>query len=444
MISPFQMNHVGFPCLAPKRFLIRDPQETKFRIDHLLHTRLHPAFEGELSEIEPGLWAGDFTALTAPGDYQIAVGETRSRFFVIHDRAYDMAERLMLGYFTMQRCGSPLGWAGMCHQEDGYVAETGERVNLTGGYHQSADLRKSPGGVSIGVLALMHWAALRHPLWGRGLIEDELRWACDYYLKQIQPNGCMYNTLNAPLGWDGRLFYAEGAPAHCQWNVITILAMGARLLKGDAAYAADLLKTARRAWRYMNRADRSPEHYRHPDVLPRGMDADNFFYSSFRDSTSDLCGRLSAAVALYRADGDDAWEAVIAETANRLCGRQITGDPRENPVAGDFRMAEDDLCLFNCGATYGWIGGGVLSLCEALDALPFAGDRAVWLKAVENYADMTARFSRRDAHLLPPSIGSESNMLVPTGHPAPGRAPQHIGDTFKNAAEAGYIENAAG
>ncbi len=444
MVSPFLLNHVGFPCLASKRFLIKDPPADGFRIDHRLHTRLIPVYEGKLKRLDGDVWEGDFSDLTAEGDYQIAIGEIYSRNFVIYDKVYDMAERLMLGYFTMQRCGSPLGWAGMCHQEDGYVGETGERVDLTGGYHQSADLRKSLGGVPIGVMGLLHWAALKKPLWDQGVVADEIRWACDHYLRMVQANGCLYNTLNAPLGWDGRLFYAEGAPANAQWNVIIILAMGARLLADDASYAARLLATARRAWRYINRPDRSDAPYRHPDVLPRGMDADNFYYASFRDSTSDLCGRLHAAVALFRAEGDEAWEKEIVETANRLCARQILGNPEDNPVVGALRLAEDDLRLLGPGGSYGWIGSGILSLCEACDALPFAADKPRWVETIDRYAAMYARFSLKNPWRLPPVLAGESNLTQPTGHPAPGRKPEFIGDSYRNTPVCGYVENGAG
>lgn len=444
MTTPILINHVGFPCLAHKRFLIKNPDTTAFRVEHLIDCRMIPVFEGQLTQLDDAVWEGDFTALTAQGDYRIVVGEIYSRNFIIYDKVYDMAERLMLGYFTMQRCGSPLGWAGMCHQEDGYIGETGEWVDLTGGYHQSADLRKSLGGVPIGVVGLLHWAAIRKPLWNQGIVQDEIRWACDHYLRMVQPDGCVYNTLNAPLGWDGRIFYAEGAPAHAQWNVIIILAMGARLLADDAAYAARLLNTAKRAFQYINRPERSPAPYKHPDVLPRGMDADNFFASSFKDSTSDLCGRLHAAVALFRAECDAAWEKEIIETANRLCDRQIDADPTENPVAGSLRMAEEDLRIFNCGGTYGWIASGMLSLCDACDVLPMAEDKPRWVQVIDRYADMYARFSLMNPWRLPPAIASESNMAQPTGHPAPGRPQEHIGDSYRNAPVCGYIENTAG
>ena len=443
MVSSILLNHVGFPCLAPKRFLIKNPPAESFRVERLLNTRLTPVDEGTLRPLDGGVWEGDFSDLTDEGDYQIVVGEAYSRNFVVYDRVYDMAERLMLGYFTMQRCGSPLGWAGLCHQEDGYVGETGERVDLTGGYHQSADLRKSLGGVPIGVIGLLHWAALRKPLWDQGAVKDEIRWACDHYLRMVQPNGCVYNTLNAPLGWDGRLFYAEGAPASAQWNVIVILAMGARLLADDAAFSARLLAAARRAWRWIDRPERSDAPYRHPDVLPRGMDADNFYYASFRDSTADLCGRLSAAVALLRAEGGEAWEKEIVETANRLCGRQVPGGP-DNPVAGALRLAEDDLRLLGPGGSYGWAGTGILSLCEACDALPLAADKGRWVETIVRFADMRARFSLKNPWRLTPVLASESNLTQPTGHPAPGRKPAFIGDSFRDAPECGCIENAAG
>ena len=75
MTSPILINHVGFPCLAPKRFLIKNPPATSLRIEHLIHTRLSPVYEGELTQLDETVWEGDFSALTAEGDYQVVVGD---------------------------------------------------------------------------------------------------------------------------------------------------------------------------------------------------------------------------------------------------------------------------------------------------------------------------------------------------------------------------------
>ena len=192
--NAIRINHRGFLPYAQKRFvLVENPREClDFTVIHIDDVKYIKVFEGKLEKVsEDGstYYVGDFSHITKNGDYYIEAGGFKSRQFVIYDKAYDICQRIMLQYFTFQRCGHPLGWNGPCHLDDGYIKETGERVDLSGGYHQSCDLRKSPGGVSIGVLGMMNFALADKSEWGKILVKDEVRWACDYFVKTIQKNG---------------------------------------------------------------------------------------------------------------------------------------------------------------------------------------------------------------------------------------------------------------
>ncbi len=437
------LNHVGFNRHSFKRFLVIKPDSMTFEIESLVHCVHTCVYKGELHQLTETIYEGDFSAVNDPCDYRIKVGSEYSRYFVITDNAYDMAERLMLQYFTLQRCGSPLGWAGLCHQDDGYITETGDKADFRGGYHQSSDLRKSPGGVSIGVIGMLRWALQKHPMWDNGCISDEIRWACDYYLKVVSPSGCVYNTLNAPLGWSGRLFYAAGAPECCQWNNCIILALGAKYFEDkDKSYSDRLLSYAKRIWAYLTRPNREKKIYRHPDVLPRGMDADNFYSASFKDSSSDLCSRLAAAVSIYKLEGGKEWEDEIISSANKLATRLVDGE--DNPVAGAIRTDDDSLKLMQCGGSYGWTGSGFGALLDAWCTLPFCEYASNWLEALKKNADLRMRFCSMNPWHYPASIGSEENMAQPTGHPAPGKPVETIGSSFANSPVLGYVSNASG
>ena len=206
--NAIRINHRGFLKESQKRFVLVENQTgnddfSVFLIDDVREIKV---FEDKMTAVlEDGItyYVGDFSTVTKNGDYFILAGGYKSRQFVICDGVYDICQRIMLEYFKYQRCGHPLGWNGACHLDDGYIKETGERVDLSGGYHQSCDLRKSPGGVSIGVLAMLRFAMKDETEWGKILVADEVRWALEYFIKTIQENGAMYNTLNAPFGWEG-------------------------------------------------------------------------------------------------------------------------------------------------------------------------------------------------------------------------------------------------
>lgn len=448
-INPIRINHVGYLPGADKILVIESPPETVFTVHLLRDTVFTEVYRGTLvreeGELEAG-WLGNFSAVTAPGNYQIRCGSVTSRRFVVWDKAYDPAVRLMLGYFTWQRCGSPLGWAGTCHQDDGTLADTGERIDVTGGYHQSCDLRKSPGGVSIGLLGLLKSALLYVPEWDTGCIADEVRWACDHYLKCIQPDGSLYNTLGAPFGWAGRTYYKAPAPASAHWNTLRVLALGAlylRVRNGDDERSTRYLAAARSVWDYMTSAIRPEGPYHHPDALPRGMDPEYFYRHIYKGATADLCYRLSAAADLYRATGESGW---LVETER--CGREILecfaaeDDVMDNLASACLRREKGSTYLIEGIDSYSWQGGGILALCDALELLPDSPLVPRWRERLVASAQQYTLTAGRNIWRRIPRFFSESDLGLPTGHPAPGRPPRTVRDTLDTLYPAGRISSA--
>ena len=304
--NPIRVNHRGFLSQSNKRFVLTENLTDSLTFSIILVDNVEEitVFTGEMKTFKENgdtLYEGDFSVVSKSGDYYIDAGGYRSRQFVIYDGAYDIALRTMLQYFTYQRCGHALGWAGECHLDDGVIFETGEKVDLSGGYHQSCDLRKSPGGISIGIVGLINFALKDNSSWGKILTKDEVKWACDYYVKVIQENGAMYNTLNEPFGWEGRVFYKSPAPSSAQWNTTTALALGSIYFKDiDIEISKKYLETSLRSYNYMQ-GERDYQQYNHPNKYPFGMDPDSFYEICKRDSSSDLAYQISAAAILYKA-----------------------------------------------------------------------------------------------------------------------------------------------
>ena len=366
--NDIRINQVGFLTNSQKRFVVTNNtnNEISFTVFSVENVDEIPVYTGNLSKIEEDgniFYCGDFSRVEKEGDYFIGVGKLRSRQFIIYDDAYDMCKRILLSYFTYQRCGHPLGWNGSCHKDDGYIKETGEHVDLSGGYHQSCDLRKSPGGISIGLLSMIKAALKDKSEWGKILYKDEIRWACEYYLKTIQEDGSMYNTLNEPFGWEGRTFYKSPAPSSAQWNVTSFLSCAYIYLKDDDIdFAAKCLSAAMISFDYLVGEKRPKDLYKHPDKEPRGMDPDFFYDQCIIDSVSDISYQIMAASDLYRATQGSRFLNIIKTKLPVL----------QEHIKSGFALTRDDSDkgrLVSASCSYTWLMGGILSFCDAYELL---------------------------------------------------------------------------
>ena len=416
MIKPefqnaIRVNHRGFLSHSPKRFILTENESKSYAfsvyiIDDVKEVKV---FEGALYPVfENGAtyYVGDFSSVTKNGDYFIEAGGVRSRQFVIYDGAYDICQRTMLEYFTYQRCGHALGWNGACHTDDGYIKETGERVDLSGGYHQSCDLRKSPGGVSIGVLSMLKFAIKDQSQWGKILVVDEVRWALEYYIKTIQENGAMYNTLNDPFGWEGRIFYKSPAPSSAQWNVTSILTLGYMYFRyRDEDFAKKCLDKALCSYNYMMSDLRSNEVYKHPDKYQMGMDPDFFYELCRKNSCADLAYQITASAELYRATKNDVYLDVIRANTPIIL----------DTLANGYILTRLDNKGKTVSATcsYSWLMGGLLALCDAYE---LCGDFANLKSKLTLALDRLCSFADKSPWRSIQKIYSEQDLDVVDGH----------------------------
>lgn len=435
--NAIRVNHRGFLKNGAKRFVLTENKTDTLDFQvRFVQCDINPPilFEGTMIP-ETGadgstVWTGDFSEMCSEGDFFITAGGFTSRRFVVYDGAYDICKRMMLEYFTYQRCGSDLGWNGKCHTDDGYIAETGEHVDLVGGYHQSCDLRKSPGGVSIGVLGMMRAAMADRSAWGAHLFPEEAAWACDYYVKTIQQNGAMYNTLNAPFGWEGRIFYKSPAPSSAQWCVTTILALGARYFaERDPDRSKRYLETALRSWNFMMGDERPSGQYKHPDKFPRGMDPDNFYELCRKGESADIGYTVVAAAELYRATSDDSFLDIVRENACKLMTYQLDG-----PLAYALRRDDHPDMLMNVSGPYGWTHSGISAY---LDAYELLGDVCGLGDAIRRAAYALCGVAAQSPYRLLKQVLSESDLDVVTGHPRPGEILPPRRASMKNLVQIG-------
>ena len=396
------VNHVGFLPEAAKYCVIPDPEVKEFSIHQLEHTVWTEVFRGKLTrggtELAKGC-VGNFTELRAGGIYQIRCGELRSRCFVIHEHVYDVPMRVVFNYFPWQRCGdSKTGWTAPCHLEDGMIAETGEHVDLAGGYHQSCDLRKWAELMPIGLNGLAAWANIQNPEWGEKSIEEELRWGCDYFHKLVREDGGVPHSVFVPIGWGPREWYQADAPVSAHWTIIRYLSKAAEYFKQrDPDYNASCRELALRIWHYMNSEKRPAYKFQAKVLPPLGHDGLNTWYSGFyKGSALDEANRLCAATALFKCTGDSSILQAAAVSASALTNLQVE-DLAENSehVAACFWEGPDSEVLAD-SYFYFWHTSGPLGLCEVLNLFPGHPEAFRWRRAVERIAGQHMETSRRN------------------------------------------------
>jgi endoglucanase len=110
-------------------------------------------FEGKSTPIPGVSWGQfehhvelDFSALKAPGNYVLRLGESQSLPFAIGDGAYGALPAELLEFMREQRCGYNPWLDAVCHPFDGRTAygplTNGTYLDARGGWHDAADLLK--------------------------------------------------------------------------------------------------------------------------------------------------------------------------------------------------------------------------------------------------------------------------------------------------------------
>ena len=96
----------------------------------------------------------NFTGLIEPGTYRIRCGDVVSPEFRVGKDAYADVPAKLLQFMQLQRCGDNPVTERKCHQQDAIDTDTGERVNLVGGWHDAGDRLKHMITTSYCVAAL--------------------------------------------------------------------------------------------------------------------------------------------------------------------------------------------------------------------------------------------------------------------------------------------------
>ena len=145
--------------------------------------------------------AGDFGPLTTEGHYYVKCDTIRSYPFEISVSAYQQIMGMIVGYFSLQRCGSSTtGYLTPCHLDDGVRMDNGKHQDVTGGWHDASDLRKWVGATIYGMIGLSKtYELLDEEDPARAKILDELLWGNQYFLKMQEPQGYIMNFVGGDV-----------------------------------------------------------------------------------------------------------------------------------------------------------------------------------------------------------------------------------------------------
>ena len=432
----FIINHVGYLPHAAKR-LVYHGNATEFTVYRFLDCRLTPVFTAPLSSFGPdqldeNAKIGDFSKLTEPGIYRLGTNEGKSRCFIVNDNAYDTVARLLVYFFNWQRCGDPMGWNGVCHEDDRIVLKDGTVRSLAGGHHQSSDLRKWTFGTSLGMIGLLQYALRIKPSWDKQMIEDEIRHSLKYYLALISDGEYLnkgYGDYNK--AWLPRQYYDRPAPAPSHYQAIQLFSLCARYfthIAPDQSMADSCLSAAQKVYHFMKSAKQN--RYTLPIYPPLGHVGMEYYYGGFYDSSAmTYAGIALSAIEIYKTAPSEKLYDDACSALRQLMHLQI----KNGAGKGCFLESAESKQLAN-NYCYFFSTGIPQALINAAELWKTSPDQPLWLEAIEMIAEQYWAVCKKNSYNRVPVCYYTQNYHVYRN------AEFNKGNTFDNQYYAGTSE----
>jgi hypothetical protein len=412
------VNQIGFEPGASKRCVLKAPGPERFEVIRTNDQKV--VFSGPLADSNGdfgGFLVGDFSSVKEAGTYYVKAGASRSYPFHIASAIYGDGIGMIVGYFSLQRCGpSETGYLTPCHCDDAVRLDNGKHQDTTGGWHDASDLRKWVGATIHGMIGLAQVYDLTTDEALRRRIVDELRWGNRYFLNMQEPAGYVMSHVGGDAlqhgdenRWTDNVVGPEGgepntiAPAPGgtrakmtivgrkddrviqtrpldrlgQYKFIIAEAMTARVMKPlDRPYSDKCLEAAQRCYDWCTQ---------------KGLE----------NSAENLGGQLAAAVELCKSTGQDKYKGEAIACATRLAGLQVM-EPLDakDPVRGFYRRT------LNSSEPSRDISNGcwhLLGLCGLVELFPDHAEADAWRKAIRLYtADYLATMSKHNSFGIVP------------------------------------------
>jgi hypothetical protein len=330
----------------------------------------------------------DFSEVNAPGRYVIRTGGETTRPFRIGADVWEGTVWKALNFFYGNRCGFDVpGSHGVDHL-DWFATHGGQRVVMSGGWHDAGDLSQGVINTGEGAYALF---ALAERLRARGgdpalvaRVLEEAKWGLDWVLRVRFPGGYRvafgsHNlwTNNVVGDADDRTVVAKNNP-NANYISAAAGAIAYHVLRdSDPELAARSLRIAEEDWSHAIVGVEGPSTWHTP---------------AFAATRMELAGiGVTASLELFRATGHRKYADKAVELA-----RVIVDSQQKRPVGGTFALAgffytgPDRDTLFH-QFHRGNDQAPVVALAQLTEALPDHPDWMKWYSTVALHAEYQKR-----------------------------------------------------
>jgi hypothetical protein len=417
------INQAGYVPGAGKIVVTKGLLNRKYEVIHLESQQV--AFEGRFTPrtCDFGDYStGDFSALTQEGHYYIKSDTLRSWPFQISGTVYRSPMDMIVGYFSLQRCGaSTTGYLSPCHLDDGVRLDNGKHQDVTGGWHDATDLRKWVSATIYGMIGLSKtYELLDENDPGRETIYDELLWGNRYFLNMQEPQGYVMHHIGGEVEkgfdsnrWTDNEIGEEGGELHfvrptagelaldtsnkevellifgtkddriiqtkptdliSQYNFVMSEAIMARLAKHrDPAYSERCLQAAIRCFEWCQGEDTVPK-------------------------VGVLGASMQAGLELYKATKRNVYRDFAAQKASLL--QDLQAGSRDGGAGGFFHTSLSNPEPYKNSFQ---VHFELISLCDLVQAFPRHADVPQWKKMITDYCvRYLSFFSARNSFGLVP------------------------------------------
>jgi len=395
------VNQVGYVPRSGKTFVTKGIRNAKYDVIDLESQKV---VYSDVMRPAPGDFGdfsiGDFTTLTREGHFYIKSDTLRSYPFAISKSIYQSPMNLIIGYFSLQRCGaSTTGYLSPCHLDDGIRLDNGKHQDVTGGWHDASDLRKWVDAIVYGMIGLGKTYELEDSQnKNKEAILDELKWGNQYFLKMQEPQGYVMAWVGGGIRenadnnrWTNNEIGPEGGVAGFmkpnagrssenlyifgsnddrviqtnpvgmvgEYNFITSEAIMARIMKvRDAAYSKKCLQAGIKCFDWCIKSDKPT-------------------------NGSIIGASIQAGLELYKTTGQNVYKNFAIQQASEL--KKIQAINQDNTVGGFFYMSITNQDPFIPKISDGCLE--FISLCDLFQAFPSHKDVPLWKDMIANYAN---------------------------------------------------------
>lgn len=404
------INQVGYVPEGSKIFVTKGTRTAKFDVINtatrqVVYSGNMKPDAGDFGEYS----TGDFSSVRTEGHYYIKSDTLRSYPFSISKTVYQPAMNMIIGYFSLQRCGaSTTGYLSPCHLDDGIRSDNGQHYDATGGWHDACDLRKWVEATLYAMLGMAKTYELDTKAGpDKDKMLDELRWGNEYFFKMQEPDGYVMNHIGGDnnrwtdntIGPDGgelattkpnagksmgsmrifgmnddRVIRTEPVNMLSQYNFITSEAMMTRITKSsDPAYSKKCLDAAIKCFNWCIK-------------------------SKSQLNISELGTSILAGIEMYKTTKQTTYKDFAIAKASELMKLQATTP--EQGVSGYFYASLADKEPYK----HIWWGCFELfSMCDLVTLFPNHQDAPAWKKSISAYSkDYLVYMSKKNSFGIVP------------------------------------------